>query len=113
VFYSTDPEERVGFITSLRELADFLASNPGVPAPKYGCQISLNADAYEDGGKAQVDHIARLLDARITDHTPDGHYAADRSFGRILYRAVSIPDAWTARRNAQQSYEDCISLDAN
>jgi hypothetical protein len=111
MFYTTDPQTRAGFIESLRELADWLAGNPAIPVPKYGEEITLHADSYEDGGKEQVDHIARLFDAPVTDDTPDGHYSACRIFGYIGYEAVSISRAYSARRDAQRSYEDSITLD--
>jgi len=108
MFYTTDPAERAGFIASLRQLADFLAANPAAPVPTYGTFIQLHADDYEDGGKAQVDRIARLLGAAITDRTPDGHYTATRSFGCIEYAVSAIPGTWRAMRDAQCSYEPNI-----
>lgn len=112
MFYTTDPQDRAEFITALRSLADFLAGNSAAPVPLYGDEITLHADSYEDGGKAQVDFLARVLGAPVTDNRPDGHYAAHRSFGCIDYQAVSIPQTWTAMRDAQQSYETSIILDA-
>jgi hypothetical protein len=112
VFYTTDPKERAEFIGSLRELADFLAAHPAVPVPTHGTRISLYADAYEDGGKGQVDHIACLLDTSITDDTRRaGHYVAIRKFGNLIYEACSIPATYSAMRDAQTSYEKCIILD--
>jgi hypothetical protein len=111
MFYTTDPHDRTEFIAALRSLANFLVANPAVPVPPYGADITLCADNYETGGKAQVDHLARLLGASITDNTPDGHYEADRSFGCITYRAVSISGVYTARREAQQSYEKNINVE--
>jgi hypothetical protein len=112
MFYSTDPNDRAGFIASLRMLADFLEDNPAVPVPTYGTTISLYADACEDGGKAQVDRIARFLNAAVTDDTRDaGHYVALRRFGDLTYEARSIPAAYSAMRDAQTSYEKCIILD--
>src|SRR5438105_2201701 len=61
MYYSIEPENRAEFISALRDLADFLAANPAVPVPLNGDVITLHASGYEDGGRAQVDHIARLL----------------------------------------------------
>lgn len=110
MFYTTDPAERAAFIESLRQLADFLAGSSLFPVPAYGAQILLNADTYEDGGKQQIDRIARQLGTPITDNTPDGHYIAQRDFGRVNYRVVSIPNAATALRDARHSYDDSITL---
>ena len=44
-------------------------------------------------GRAQVDHIARLLDADIRDETAHGgHYWAVRQFGPIGYEIVAISE---------------------
>jgi hypothetical protein len=111
VFYTTDPQDRAEFIAALRSLADFLASNTSVPVPLYGAEINLCADSYEDDGKAQVDYFAHLVSASVTDDTPEGHYEAVRSFGCISYRIVSICDTYTARRDAERSYENNVVFD--
>jgi hypothetical protein len=113
MFYSTDPEDRAEFIASLEKLAAFLAGNPAVPVPMYGAEITLHADSYEDGGKEQVEHIARQLCVHVFDDTPDGHYTAYRTFGRIGYGVASIPGTAIALRNARHSYDDSIILDTS
>lgn len=114
MWYSTDPHDRAEFAAALRELADFLDGCATAPVPCYGDQITLHADSFEDGGKAQVDHIARILHAPITDETKNGgHYTATRYFGCIGYEVVSIPGSCTARYNAERSYWGCITPDAH
>ncbi len=113
MFYTTNLKDRAEFIASLRQLADFLDTNPAVPVPMYGADLLLPADTYEDGGKEQVEHIARLLGAPIDDATPDGHYTAERPFGCLRYRAASIPGPWNAAYDARHSYEKSIILDAS
>jgi hypothetical protein len=103
--YSTDPATRLRFIAALRELADYLAEHPAAPVPLHGATITLHASSTDDGGKAQVNHIARTLGATVTDETPGGgHYRATRHFGPISYGAVSIPMACMARHYALSSY---------
>jgi hypothetical protein len=110
MFYTTDPKDRAEFIGSLRQLADFLADNPHLPVPTYGAEISLHTNLYEDGGKEQVDHIARQLGTPIIDNTPDGHYFVYRMFGRLGYKALSIPGTRMAWYDARHSYDDSITL---
>ena len=112
MFYTTDPKDRAAFIASLRQLADFLALNPAAPVPLYGTEITLSADAYEDGGKAQVERIARLMSASIDDEVAlGGHYRATREFGSLGYTVASIPYASTARYEAEKTYWGCITPD--
>jgi hypothetical protein len=76
-FTTTDPGTRQAFITGLRDLADYLASNPAVSVPRHGCEISMFAHSTDDGGCAQVDHFARQLGAMVCDDLADcGHYWA-------------------------------------
>jgi hypothetical protein len=108
--YTADPAIRDEFIAALRELASFLAGNPAVPVPEYGTDILLSASSIDDGGQAQVDHAARLLNVPvINDTAQDGHYRAARSFGPIEYRIVAISDAAMAVFHAESSYRGCVT----
>ena len=112
MYYSTDIKDRAEFITALYDLARFLDIHPDVPVPLFGDQITLCADSFEDGGKEQVDHIARVLGGTITDETADGgHYKAIRNFGPLKYEAASIPQACTARYDAEKTYRGCVTPD--
>lgn len=114
MLYSTNPKDRTEFIQSLRGLADFLAGNPAVPVPLYGEHVTLHADSYEMGGKAQVDHLARPLGTSVTDDTAHGgHYEARREFGPIAYSALAITSAYTARSEAEHTYWGCVIPDTN
>jgi hypothetical protein len=108
--YSTDPATRLRFITALRELADYLVEHPAAPVPQGGAAITLHASSTDDGGMAQVNHIARILGATVIDETPGGgHYRATRHFGPISYGAVSIPVACMARHYAVSSYYGSVT----
>lgn len=110
MLYTTGPDTRAWFITSLRQLADYLATHPAVPVPTGTSPIYLHADITEDGGREQVGHIARLLDAPVSDEIArGGHCTAARGFGLIEYKAVSIPTTVRAWHNAQDSYWGFIS----
>jgi hypothetical protein len=110
MFYTTHPEARQVFTGSLRELADYIDRHRALPVPAYGATIMLHAAAAEDGGRAQVDYIARLLDARVCDETATGgHYSAARAFGVIGYEITSIPGPVMATYHALQSYRGSVT----
>lgn len=92
-----DPTERTAFIDGLRSLAEYLESNPGVPAPGYSTVYAFPPDREWEGAHAEIDEIAVRLD--VTAHlTGGGHYVASKLFGPIEYRAVAIP-----RKSDQES----------
>jgi hypothetical protein len=89
--YTTDPGAKARFTRALRDLADYLDRHPAIPVPKTGETITVHASSTGDGGRAQVDHIARLLHAGIRDETAHGgHYWATRQFGPIGYEIAAI-----------------------
>ena len=100
-------------ITGLRELADFLEANPGVPVPEYGDTFDVFAQEGDDTRSAAlVDHVAELLNVPVNDDRPHGgHYRASRSFGRMAYRIVHIPEQRRREYEAETSYRDNITLD--
>jgi hypothetical protein len=86
----SDPTERAAFIGGLRALADYLRSNPEVPAPIYSTVHTFPPDGNWTGMRAEIDAIAAPLGV-IAHLTGGGHYVATRSFGPVEYRAVAIP----------------------
>jgi hypothetical protein len=97
--YTTDPGAKARFTHALRDLADYLDRNPAIPVPKTGETITVHTSSADYGGRAQVDHIARLLDADIRDETAHGgHYWAVRQFGPIGYEIAAISDTPAAGR---------------
>ena len=112
MFYTTHPEARQAFTRSLRELADHIDRHRALPVPAHGATIVLHADIAEDGGRAQVDYIARLLDAQVCDETATGgHYSAARAFGVIGYQITSIPGPVMATHQALQTYHGSVTPD--
>jgi hypothetical protein len=109
-FYTVDPGAKGRFIGALRELADYLDRNMTIPVPVHGASILLHASSAEDGGCAQVDRIARLLDADVNDDTAHGgHYWAARAFGPIGYEIVAITEAYSAAYDAHMSYRGNVT----
>src|SRR6266705_3134041 len=112
MLYTTHPETRQAFTRSLRELADYIDQHRAIPVPVHGATILLHADAAEDGGRAQVDYIARLLDAKVCDETATGgHYSAIRAFGVIGYEITSIPELVMATSRALWTYSGSVAPD--
>jgi hypothetical protein len=110
--YTTDPGAKGRFIRSLRELADYLDRHPAIPVPKHGACLIMHASSAEDGGRAQVDRIAGLMNTEVYDETAHGgHYWAVRNFGPIGYEVVAIPDVAMARHHAEASYRGCVTPD--
>jgi hypothetical protein len=85
-----DSTERAAFISGLRALADYLESNPAVPAPIYSTVHTFPPDGDWAAMRADIDAIAAPLGV-IAYRTAGGHYVATRSFGPVEYRAVAIP----------------------
>ena len=81
--------ERQALISGLRALADYLESNPGVPAPSYSDVLAFPPDGDCAGMRAGIDAIAERIGVEARE-TVSGHYVATRSFGPIEYRAVAI-----------------------
>ena len=110
--HSTDPDTRKAFITSLRDLADYLSDHPGIPVPLYGTTINLSLDSADHGGREQVDRIAALLGTSVEDTLAStGYYQVKRFFGPIEYVAYAVSDAATSRNQASASYWGCVTPD--
>jgi hypothetical protein len=86
----SDPTERAELIGGFRTLADYLESNPEVPAPGYPTVYTFPPDGEWTEMRAEIDAIAALLGVTARK-TSCGHYVATRSFGPVEYRAVAIP----------------------
>src|SRR5579872_5749509 len=86
----TDPTERAALIDGFRSLADYLESNPEVPASSYPVIYVFPPDGDWAGMCGEIDAIAARL-AVTSRKTTGGHYIAVRTFGPVEYRAVAIP----------------------
>jgi hypothetical protein len=86
----TDSTERAALIGGLRALADYMESNPEVPAPSYPTVYTFPSNGGWAEMRTEIDAIAARLGA-IAHETGSGHYVAARLFGPVEYRAVAIP----------------------
>ena len=84
-----DSTERAALISGFRGLADYLESNPEVPASSYSTVHTFPPDGDWADMRAEIDAIAARLG--VTARETGGHYVASRSFGPVEYRAVAIP----------------------
>ncbi|QXJ23619.1 hypothetical protein AGRA3207_004801 [Actinomadura graeca] len=102
-------------IAGLRALADFLEANPAVPVREFGGDYTLFTRRGDDAAAvAMVDRVAALLGAEITDDRPrGGHYLAEKTFGRITYGIVHVPDQRRRESLARDSYFHNIVLDTD
>lgn len=110
--HPVDTATRTGFINGLRELADYLAANPGVPVSPHGDCLTVSVNFTEEGGAFQVREAARALAVPVRDETAiGGHYYAVKTFGPLEYRVVSIPAQCMARHLAWSSYSGAVNPD--
>ena len=84
-----DPTQRGKLIAGLRQLADYLESNPEVPAPSYSDVLTFPPKGDWAEMCAEIDATAAHLG--VTTYENGGHYVAARTFGPVEYRAVAIP----------------------
>ncbi|MCP9951687.1 hypothetical protein [Actinomadura madurae] len=100
-------------IAGLRALADFLEANPALPVDEYGEFYNVfTRDCDDSSAVALVDQTAALLGVEIIDRRSlGGHYAAKRTFGRITYAVVHIPERQKRESRARDSYCRNIVLD--
>jgi hypothetical protein len=82
--------ERSQLIAGLRDLAEYLESNPDVPAPWSGTTVYVfPPDGSNDERRAEIDAIASRVSVRPCEFAP-GHYVASRLFGPVEYRMIAI-----------------------
>ncbi|URN07691.1 hypothetical protein LUW74_32935 [Actinomadura madurae] len=99
-------------ILGLRALAVFLEANPGVPVNEFGHDLTVSVVADDASAVALVDQAAALLGVDVADDTGrGGHYTATRTFGRVSYRIVHIPQRRHEEYRARDSYWDNITVD--
>ncbi len=85
-----DSADRLAVISGLRALANYLESNPEIPAPIYPVLHIFPQNDDWSAECAEIDAIAARLTVNAYE-TSGGHYVAARFFGAIEYRAVAIP----------------------
>ena len=87
-----DSTQRAAFIGGLRSLADYLESNPEVPAPAYATTIVHTFPPHGEWAEMCTEIDATAARLGVTAHLTDGgHYVAARSFGPVEYCSLAIP----------------------
>lgn len=103
--------ERAALIAGLHELADYLADNPDIPAPKWA---ELNV--YPNGADAEqiteVDRVASALGVKPTWSDDGQHYRAHRSFGPVRLGTVAISKTSMAEYTAVMSYRGAVQTES-
>lgn len=85
-----EPTERAALIRGLRAIADYLESNPEVPASSYTSVYAFPPDSDCPRMRAEIDVIATRLGTEAHEAAEGRHYLATRSFGPVEYRALAI-----------------------
>jgi hypothetical protein len=83
--------ERQALISGFRALADFLESNPEVPAPAYTDVLVFPPFASDVEKRSEIDVIASRIGSGTVTYFSYRHYQTSRRFGPVQYRAVAIP----------------------
>ena len=107
---TTDPGARAEFTAGLRQLAEYLDANPGVPVPSYGTTIMVSAGTIEEGGMTEIFAMSIALAAPFIER--EGVYRTERKFGPVTYKGFADSAAALANYEAQRSYYGCVTPDA-
>ncbi|WP_214107250.1 hypothetical protein [Acrocarpospora catenulata] len=93
---------RTDFITGLRHLADFLDTNPAVPAPSSSLNVYCFLPNAEDAAMAAaVDRIAAYLGTTVDpDDVRHGHHTTAISFGPVRYEVAALLSTARIRQKA-------------
>lgn len=112
---NSERTHRSQLATDLRSFADFLDSNPGIPAPR---SVDVSLLPRHDGSAkteaeaiAEVERIAAELGTPVEVH--NGHHTATISFGLIRFRAFVVTAQAMARHEALWSYQGVITPDVD
>src|SRR6266566_3784119 len=110
---SADLVARIQVIDGLRQFADYLDYHPDVPVCEFGWDLNnYPLDPDESARRAEVDRVAAILGVPPDDQTHDGgHYKVAKTFGRITYQHVCVPDRRRAAHQALMSYAGAVTPD--
>lgn len=109
----TTYDPRAALIAGLRDMADFLETNPDIPAPDSLPVLHYFPDGQTDADKRTgVDKIAAYLGSSIDlGYIKYGHYVTGIAFGPIRYQAIAITTEARARYDAFNTYANCVTPD--
>ena len=88
--YEIRSGDRAAFISGLRELADFLTTNPSALVPR-NASFSVFVDASDSSARREgAERVAASLGVPVED-IGEGYYDARRTFGPIAFSVIAIP----------------------
>lgn len=91
------------YIASLRSLADWLASNPGIPVPKYP-DVTVHASGASDADEQlEVDQAAAAMGVTPIWNGTRTHYKAETRVGSIEFTVLAISQQYMADRAAARA----------
>lgn len=106
----TDRTARADLLQGLRDLADWLETNPDVPVADFATfelLIHTGQLVGHDNAVAEVQRIAHLIGGTV--ESDSGHTHTARHFGpRVSYRALAIDRDVMARHDALMSYRGTV-----
>jgi len=109
----TGYDPRAALIAGLRDMADFLETNPDIPTPHSSPTLYHFPDGQTDADKRDgVDTIAAYLGSSIDLGSLEyGHYVTQIAFGPVRYQAVAITAEARARYDAFNTYAYSVTPD--
>ena len=109
----TGYDPRADLIAGLRDMADFLETNPDIPTPDSLPVLHYFPDGETDADKRDgVDKIAAYLGSSIDfGSVKYGHYVTGIAFGPVRYQAVAITTEARARYDAFNTYAYSVTPD--
>jgi hypothetical protein len=108
-------DNRAAMISGLRDLADFLDTNPDIPTPAPEVIAYYFPDRDTDPQLcADIDKVATYLGSETAAETiPGGDYYTSIRFGPVEYRAVAVLAKARAPFNAENSHASCVTPDSS
>jgi len=97
---------RAAFVKGLRDLADYLEANPGVPTP-YAPHILVTHSAETDAARREyIADAAVNLGSRLIEDAH--HFTTARRFGGLIYQVWASTIAGDEDWHARHSYADAV-----
>jgi hypothetical protein len=96
MIYQGNFEQRIAYITALRDLADWLEANPDVPVPSYGHDLQLSLCGTEEQRRQDMQDMGAVFGSAPVDPYGDGtHLEVAKQFGPIKYFVHFASEAFT------------------
>lgn len=93
-------------IKGLRQLADALVENPGLPVPRVIDITYYPRRKTDAANRREIDRVAEILGVRPRTDRDGEHYRAVRRFSCVTYRAVTVTAKAKARWKAMVRHRD-------